>query len=63
MIQAKRYSLRYTPMCVVFTGEIFSVKSLKSYSFTKLDVLALRISTSFVASCHRKQSQFPLKPI
>ena len=58
-----RYSLRCTPMCFVITDEIFPVKYLKSQSITKLDVLVLPNSMSFVVSCHRKQNDFSLKRI
>ena len=43
-------------MCFVNTDEIFPIKYLKSQSITKLDVLVLLNSMSFVVSCHRKQN-------
>ena len=52
-----------TPICFVITDEIFPVKYLNSQSSTKLDVLLLPNSMSFVVSCqcHRKQNYFSLK--
>ena len=50
-------------MGFVITDEIFLVKYLKSQSITKLDVLVLQNSMSFVVSCHRKQNDFSLKRI
>ena len=50
-------------MCFVNIDEIFPVKYLKSQSITKLDVLVLPNSMSFVVSCHRKQNDFSLKRI
>ena len=50
-------------MCFVNTDEIFPVKYLKSQGITKLDVLVLPNSMSFVVSCHRNQNDFSLKRI
>ena len=48
-------------MCFVIIDGIFFINSLTSQSITKLNVLVLRISTSFVVSCHRKENYFFVK--
>ena len=56
-------SLRCTAMCFVIIDEIFPIKSLKSQSIIKLDVLVLKISTSIVVFCLRKRNYFSLERI